>query len=327
MKQPAGLVALSFFMLVYVASCSGSKQEAPDILDPPVIKLIYANDIRHSAVADLAWSPDGSKIIATTVESRRLGNDLLVINPSTGANKVLVSAEKEMLLATPSFYPDSARVLLRRSDYSVHPSGIWSLDTSDGQFNFVTAGYYVALAPDGDRLAAFVGPSNEMKLDKWAIRVMMLHDGSVENSIDLSSSARVNILGITWSPDSSKIAFSVEEEKDAPTPSITTLRFFAMDGEIAATWPNNLQNYISPAWSPDGNHLATILAEGPVPIGKLIIWDLTTGCQEKLAGVDYINYATWSPDGKQIAFTYFGSIYLLDLGEARAIGKLQKLCG
>lgn len=273
MKRLTIFVPVSFFMLVFVTSCLGSKQIAPDILDPPVIELVYANDFRHSAVAELAWSPDASKIIATTVESKKPGTDLLIINPSSGEDEVLVSDEKEMLFAIPSFYPDNARILLWRSDYSLHPSGIWSLDINDGQFTLVTSGYYPALAPDGNRLAVFVGPSNEMKIDKWAIRVMTLNDGAIEDDIDLSFSARVNILGITWSPDSSKIAFSVEEEKDAPATSITTLRFFAMDGEISATWPNNLQHYISPAWSPDGNHLATILAEGPVPIGKLIIWE------------------------------------------------------
>jgi Tol biopolymer transport system component len=317
-------LVVSLAVLVTLSGCI--ERNSSDISEPPALQLLYSNGFTSPGVAELAWSPDDHKIVATTLMSNRLGNALVLIDPSTGKHQVLVDDSQQMVFAGPSFYTDSNRIVIRRSDYSLHPSGIWNLDISNGKFDFLMSGYLAALAPDGNQLAVFVGPSNEMQVNQWEIRLMALNDATIQKTILLSSSTRVNVLGLTWSPDSSKIAFGTKEEHDPSTTLITKLRLDAITGGLPDSWLSQRLNYVYPAWSPDGNYLAAISVTGPVPIGKLVIWDLTTACKEELVGVDDIGSSAWSPDGSKIAFTRFGSVYLLDLKEARAIGKLLKDC-
>ncbi len=314
--------------LLFLTSCVRSHNTAPNILAPPAIRLLYESGADGPGVGDLTWSSGGKSVAAITlVDPQVRANTLLMIGVPTGTQKILVNHDKQFALRWPSFYPDQSKILVR-GEGGFNPYGIWSLDLQSDQFSFVTLGYEAALAPDGNQVAVFVGPGYEMKnVDKWAIRLISL--GNLVNGRDIftSSVASGYVRGMTWSPDSSKIAFSFTDVRDPPKSSITTFRILSSSGAIPSNWPNDLPNYILPTWSPDGNYIAAIsVADGYDANGKLVIWDLTTGCQEELTGVGDLASPAWSPNGEHIVFTYRGSIYILDLKEARTTGRLQKTC-
>src|SRR5205823_750584 len=63
-------------------------------------------------------------------------------------------------------------------------------------------------------------------------------------------------------------------------------------------------SYFSPRWSPDGNRLAYVAAEGGNP--QLYVRWMTNGESARITGLpDSPGGVTWSPDGRRIAYSMF----------------------
>ena len=123
-------------------------------------------------------------------------------------------------------------------------------------------------------------------------------------------------LGLTWSPDGSRIAFAVPRFRQLNTPGAGI--FIANrdgSGAVALIRPAGVADDIQPAWAPDGSRIAFVRWGGngndldPSMVLHVVRSDgsgliTLSGSGERPA---------WSPDGRQIAFTKRDGIYVINL--------------
>lgn len=101
------------------------------------------------------------------------------------------------------------------------------------------------------------------------------------------------------------------------------------DGFNAKAVLESRQPIVSPAWSPDGSHLAYVSFEGRQQ--QIFVQDLSTGGRERVSSFYGLNGApAWSPDGTQLALTLSKDgnpeIYVLTVGTTR-LRRLTKNVG
>ncbi len=105
-----------------------------------------------------------------------------------------------------------------------------------------------------------------------------------------------------WSPDGKRIAFRWVPHDEDHTP----LGLINADGSnfVNLTKRNGLYGW-SPSWSPDGRRLVTAATKrGGVPNSLYIMNADGSGTRRITPSGREAQYATWSPNGTRIAFTY-----------------------
>ena len=117
--------------------------------------------------------------------------------------------------------------------------------------------------------------------------------------------ARVNPLmvvgGVTWSPDSSRIATAGEDGIAQVWDVSAVLNTGAITGENVSSFHHG-GALNDPTWSPDGMPVATASLDGTAKV-----WDASSG--EVLFILDHasgVSSASWSPSGETIISTDLG---------------------
>lgn len=167
-------------------------------------------------------------------------------------------------------------------------------------------GWSVAVSPNGACLAYSTGLQSDVPCE-----VRVLDPASGKTWCIAGTTGPV--LGMTWSPDSQRLAFAsrdglVAVDGDGRNRQIlvSSVRRSAEDYEVPA----------SPQWSPDGTRLlfATSMWERS---GPLRVVEVDTGTIIKLTA-DWVGAGLWSPDGREILYTKMrpggpgAKVYLLD---------------
>lgn len=306
-----------------------------------------------SAVSDVAFSPDGSRLAVANLlrtisiwdlDTRR--QTVTLGGRAAGLVSLAVSADGRYLgagredgvvklwdlpagrqihsfdrLRAPArhlaFTPDGARIAARGGDLRV-----WNAAT--GQTMRATPfekGTALALGPDGARMA--VGPDLN-----GGVLVMDATTGAAPSTLDAGP---MTAQDLAFSPDGRQLAAATGKRglkmagpdgTPKPEPACDVV-LFTLD---ASAPPLRLAGHpewvVSVAWSPDGQTLASCGNKG-----ETILWDPRTGRQLRALAPPrptVANEVAWSPDGRTLAVAYGrGSVGIWDARTGALVRMLE----
>jgi len=126
-----------------------------------------------------------------------------------------------------------------------------------------------------------------------------------------------------WSPGGRKIAYIVGALDD----SEGSVLVMNPDGtrKVEAAFYDDRRAFLDPSWSPDGEKLAFMATDPPDVGGHIVPYLAFVTRYPADPDDDRVNVlshaqawgASWSPDGRQILFTYKRSVRVLDLRKQR----------
>ena len=242
------------------------------------------------------WSPDDKEIAFSS--TRDEGSSIWAVNVADGTERKLATASAGVASA-PSWGADGKLVYhaLETNSSRLECDGK-SLTGSENAFAFRASWasgsdfYYVS---DGKiRKRSVNGGDAETVPFKATLQVTRVNGTYVRRKRDFDSTAPRKVLGIirpVISPDGTKVAFAAVGD------------IYVMTiGQKPVNITNDRYLDTDPAWSPDGNQLVYSSDKGRDHL-QLWIRDLRTGKDRELTHLaTQPQGASWSPDGKRIAF-------------------------
>jgi len=231
--------------LVYTANPDGSNEQ-----------LVFPAAAEHPH-----WSPDGMQI-AMEVDSVA-NSAAVIVNPDTGAYRVMTKADPTLDLGCFVWSPDGTRLACASvNEDDPRGTAVYTIRSSDGgDLTKVTSpgGIPGDYSPDGKRLT-FIGSDANGDLRIFAVKL----NGSARVAITPSSmAADMNEEdGGSWSPSGNQIVFSARPSPDSryalwvvnsDGSGLHQLPIAGCGGAFAD--PNSI-GCIYPSWSPDGTRIA-----------------------------------------------------------------------
>jgi dipeptidyl aminopeptidase/acylaminoacyl peptidase len=132
------------------------------------------------------------------------------------------------------------------------------------------------------------------------------------------TSAPMEVMGMSWSPDSERIAFQARKPGGPWKLHVVSRR-----GGRPEQLLGGADNENAPAWSPDGRHIvfggSPFLAPGEKGPTMLHTLDLGTNRVSPIPGSDGVWAARWSPDGRYLVGHRFDfrQLMMLDVSTGR----------
>jgi Tol biopolymer transport system component len=192
----------------YTYTANSDRSDVQPLTPSPVC----AADLpRGKCTAEAArWSPDGSEILVQADVCGALNCSAFIVDPDTGAVRTLPQPDPARPVHCDAWSPDGSRLACQvvNEDFGGDPSldGIYTIRSSDGgglqrvtDFMSFPADY----SPDGDRLVLQTFDENDVN----HLSVVRL-DGSGLQQITPPNFGVNPGIGVSWSPDGTKILFS-----------------------------------------------------------------------------------------------------------------------
>jgi Tol biopolymer transport system component len=248
---------------------------------------------------------DGEALVFSREDLADAAQEVVAADPSTGETRVLVDAEElGGSLDSAAWSADGHWVAFEvRRVCASDPlkGGLWVTDGTRHPRR-VTCGGLWAWSPTSARLvvaddSAEGGPS------------LAVYDAATGGRTDLGWPSGVNqISGLTWSPDGTKVVYSVLHSiyavnVDDGSTSLLAGSFGAIDGDFMEH-PPGPSPYGSLSWSPHGSHL--LFAAAPTTDttnGSLYVMNADgSGLRELVKTYRLQAGFAWSPDGTKVAY-------------------------
>jgi TolB protein len=151
-----------------------------------------------------------------------------------------------------------------------------------------------ALSPNGKRVAFITFNKGDKSCDVW----MMNSDGSDRKKLTEHKAGTI-ALGVSWSPDGKRLAYSTMEDIEKGPEGKTAIMVMDADGKNGKPVGSGLL----PAWSPDGKKLLhAVMNPADKHEPRLAVMDADGGNVKQLTTTGVAMMGAWSPDGKKIAY-------------------------
>lgn len=300
-------VALTAAALSY--SCTALPGGQP----PGITKLT------ESRYSDIAWSPDGGRILGLAFLLPDDTNRLIEV--PVGDHQTRVVTEDPDQFSLPSWSPQGLSAAV-----TVDVGEIWKLDVSTSSVSYLTQGEGAVFSPRGNEIVVFASNLTDPELDQPELRFVDLQ-GNVIRKLPLGLGREVGtgwyLTGLSLAPDGKKLLVSLVDFNADPD----EYKVYIADtqsGEVEMALPD--EQAISAKWSPDGSRLAYIRPVESLNLGELVVADTRGKCLLRPDLPPQASTVTWSPDGGRIAFLSWGAIYILDLDAFDTSGVVATGC-
>src|SRR5215203_2199122 len=256
------------------------------------------------------WSPDGKRIAylrGIDVDTGRTDRDIYVINADGSNPSSLTTVEWSTTFA---WSPNGEKIAFdgwTRSGDINGPTGIYLINPDGtGQKYLTSSGATFSWAPDSKKLAFAIQSSTDSSASASAADTDLYvrrTDGS--DLTRLTNTPDDGEWGPVWSPDGTKIAFSITDAHYD-----TDIYLINADGSGYTNLTNSSQSEDSFAWSPDSKKIAFLRTIEFQRCSELYVMNVDDPTGEtRLTEVSLIPNSVstghdlaWSPDGEQIAF-------------------------
>jgi Tol biopolymer transport system component len=258
------------------------------------------------------WSPSGDRLAYLRVGMRRVGSEvnrttdvrLVIIDPSTGVETLSVSLPAPTsgeLVSSLEWSPDGGSIVVNRDpsfDYQMTPR-LSIVDIETGDWSVVTGHDGLRWSPDGRWMALYTSLGDEVLVVPSPVEGTTTDlNGDLARllearSLSVADDGRL-VTPPAWAPDGSTFALTVDPA-EGRNPHVEIIS--VPDG-IRRTLAD--QGF-SPAWSPEGRHIAYMpdrtetCCGGGAPV-EVITPD---GADSRQVGSSFIP-PTWTPDGTAV---------------------------
>jgi Tol biopolymer transport system component len=246
--------------------------------------------------------------------------EVVAADPGTGETRVLVDAEELGGSLDSAAWSANGRWLafetLRGCHWDPLNAGIWVTDGT-GPARQVTSrpcrgpndlggGELWAWSPTSARLVV----AHDLGRERPSL---VVYDATTGGRTDLVWPSGVNLLtGLTWSPDGTKVVYSVSDSIYAMNVDDGSTSLLADSvGVINRDYPDHppgASPYGSLSWSPDGSHLLFAAAPTTGTLnGSLYVMNPDGSALRKLVETYTLQAGfAWSPDGTTVAYATYG---------------------
>jgi Tol biopolymer transport system component len=248
----------------------------------------------------ISWAPDGSRFAFTVPP---WSDDLWqMATADPGGTRVITLGDGE----NPQWSPDGSRIaFVRDMDLYVVGANGGNLE----RVATVVSPWAFVWAPDSSRIAFMraegTPPTNGAVVflpeALWVIDLSTLEETQLTPALFDETGGRP-----AWSPDGTHLTYAGSRLVTAAGEDVLRL-------EPGATWADA-------PWSPDGNELALVGADGSIEI-----LDVATDTRRVLISTAGVSHLAWSPNGRQLAYTGHQrsgeawSVHVVDLLEGRPV--------
>jgi WD40 repeat protein len=224
----------------------------------------------EAAANSAAFSPDGSRIVSTSVgeEATRVWD--------TGTGRELFALEAAANSA--AFSPDGSRILTA----SVTNVLVWNATTGKLITNLKKAGHYgatdAAFSPDGSRIVT----ASERENEAW------VWDAATGRQLAVLQGHTDGVINVSFSPDGSRIVTTSADKTARIWDAATGRQLTVLKGHEGIV--------MSAAFGPDGSRVITASEDKTARI-----WDVDAGQEVAILKADRVlNDASFSPDGTRV---------------------------